>query len=334
MKNCTYLILALTTRCNLRCAYCYMNAGAQGSDMSKEVVDRAFSLLSGRKRVLVQMTGGEPCLVPELVDYVGWKARRSDAVRKLAIQTNATLISSDMISLFRNHHMDVGISIDGLPAVHDRLRGSAWNTIRGMQLLEAEGVDFRVTTVITHENVAVLYRLALLLGGFSHCRGIGLDLLVEKGRAETARVRPAGAEAVAGGVRRLVETLEVINGRRRRAITLRELELLERGCRDRPFCRAASGRSLGVMPDGALYPCGQTMGNEDFRMGSVYRPQIPQRPFLSEFTLSSEECNSCQLSGRCPGDCPSRILHAKRGDLACYLYRGLMQGVLVRDLVL
>jgi uncharacterized protein len=76
--------------------------------------------------------------------------------------------------------MAVGVSLDGPPAVHEQQRGMAAETLRGLKLLEREGIPFRVTTVLTQTNVRVLDRLVLTLAGFACAGGIGLDLLVNK----------------------------------------------------------------------------------------------------------------------------------------------------------
>jgi hypothetical protein len=52
-----------------------------------------------------------------------------------------------------------------------------------LHLLETAGILFRVATVVTQANAAVLDGLVLTPAGLAHARGIGLDLLVNKGRA-------------------------------------------------------------------------------------------------------------------------------------------------------
>jgi len=54
-------------------------------------------------------------------------------------------------------------------------------------------VPFRVTTVVGHDNVLSLYKVALLLAGFTNSRGLGLDLLINKDRAADGYYRPPAA---------------------------------------------------------------------------------------------------------------------------------------------
>ncbi len=323
-----FLILALTERCNLRCRYCYMKAGSHGKDMSPEVMERAFGLLSPDHQALVQLSGGEPCLVPDMMEHAAHLCSNLRKRPGLAMQTNATLITPRIIRIIKRHDIQVGISLDGLPDLQDSIRGKATETLRGMRLLEQEGIPFRVTTVVTGENVGQLHALALMLGGFSCCMGIGLDLLVNQGRARSGRISSPSAEELRSCARRLCETLTRINSRRKTPIVLRELELCRKASRRRPFCHAASGHSLAVSPDGGLYPCGQTMRDSRFRMGTVFRPEIPDTSILQQTRLLSEACHTCPLDGRCPGDCPSRLFYNQGAPpLACAMYQGLAGSV-------
>ena len=67
----------------------------------------------------------------------------------IGIQTNATCLTADLLDLFRAHRIEVGVSLDGPPAVHQRQRGMAAETLRGLHSLETAGIPFRVTAVVT-----------------------------------------------------------------------------------------------------------------------------------------------------------------------------------------
>ena len=63
-----YLILALTTRCNLRCRYCYHGNPAARLDMDPSILERALMrAATGNRPLHIQLTGGAPCLGPELI---------------------------------------------------------------------------------------------------------------------------------------------------------------------------------------------------------------------------------------------------------------------------
>lgn len=320
-----YLIVSLTSRCNLRCKYCYSSATCNGADMSDEVLEKTVSLADNGGPLLLQITGGEPTLVPEKIDKLARLCSGMKNSPKLAVQTNGTLLTPSLVELFLKYEIQVGVSLDGPPDIQERLRGKANETFQGLQLLERSGVPFRVTTVLCESTVFTLDKLVLLLAGFSCCRGIGLDLLVNRGRASTSDVFPATAQQLVKGLRKMVVVLTAINRKRASTIQLRELGREQQGGASTCFCHAASGTSLAVDPEGSLAPCGQPLGDPAFSGGTVFKPNSESRVSLESITLQSNECSSCSLEHRCPGDCPSRVYYNREETtpLACIMYRCL-----------
>jgi uncharacterized protein len=321
----------LTTRCNLACGYCYQAGTAVGMDMSKPVLQAALELCrQGPGPIHVQLTGGEPTLVPELVDEAARCARAMGRRCTIGIQTNATLLTSKLVETFATHDIQVGVSLDGPPVVQQRLRGEAAQTFRGLKLLEASGVPFRVTTVVSAENVRHLANLVWILAGFEQARGLGLDLLVRKGGAKDDNsARPATPEALRQGVHGLLDALEAVNRRRQTPLELREWNLLRscqsRGTTRRCFCHAGEGQSVAVHPDGSLYPCSQTLSDPAYSAGNVSQPDAQKLLALQSLRLASAHCLDCALQGCCPGECPSRLHYNQHDDptLTCELYRAL-----------
>lgn len=324
-----YLILALTTRCNLSCSYCYNGSADPSAKMAPVVVKAAIELAAqGEQPFDLQLTGGEPTLVPERIDLAARLARATGHCRRIAIQTNATRLTPVLIDLFYNHQIQVGVSLDGPPEVQQRQRGRAGETLRGLGLLEAAGIPFRVTTVVTRESAATLDRLVLLLAGLAAARGIGLDLLVNKGGATSGGgVQPSDPPGLTKGLEKMTKVLDGVNTRREVPIRLRERDLLDppRPQPDKGFCHAALGESLAVDPSGNLFPCGQTLGDPGFAAGTVWEPEPGRLHRLTRCRPPYVDCHRCDLATVCPGDCPSRLFYnaAVRPALVCTLYKTL-----------
>jgi uncharacterized protein len=314
-----YLTLILTTRCNLNCQYCY-NGDDPGADMTPEILRRSLALAAdGSEPLHVQLTGGEPTLRPDLMTLAAEEARRLPRPVTLAVQTNGTRLTPDLVDLCRTRRLEIGVSLDGPPAINEITRGGSKELLEGLKLLETQGVDFNVTTVVSRANVAFLADLPLVLAGFTHVRGFGLDLLVKKGRVQ---VEPVKAGDLAPNVKKLNERLVLTNARRIRPLVWREKELL-RGGHKGAFCHACRGESLAVRPGGQIFPCGQTSGSSEFLFGTE-APNAAVSP-LTRLKLVGPHCRPCVLRGQCPGECPSR-LHYNRGEeafLICELYRAL-----------
>lgn len=331
MTGIRYLVLALTTRCNLSCTYCYHAGLERGMDMSPEVARIALDLVTrGEGPLHIQLSGGEPTLAKEMVRYVIAESRRLKRPCTVGIQTNATLLDEELVRYLGEHGVQVGVSLDGPPAIQQRLRGEADKTLLGLKLLERMGIPFRVTTVVSSETCGHLSRLALMLAGFRFARGIGLDLLVARGGGCSGRGELPDPRTLEREVSSLVRLLAVVNGRRSFPLRLRELDLVGKALSGRTgkkhFCHACLGESLAVHPDGRLYPCGQTLGDDRFDAGSVFQPHLERLRWNCLHRLASRECPGCPLEGNCPGECPSRLYYNRsfRPDLACSIYRGCL----------
>lgn len=264
------LILALTNRCNLCCKYCYLAADEIGEEMAAEQVTR-----QGRKN-------------------------------RLAIQTNGTLLSRELVLLFKEYGFQVGISLDGPPDIQEKLRGRSDATLRGIQLLAKAELPFSVTTVVSRINIDHLDRLVLLLAAFPNCLGLGLDLLVNKGRASRNKIHAASSDEISHGMTKLVQALACEDKTRLPKLRLRELDQAKERGKQKKFCRAATGESLAVAPDGSLFPCGQTMRAQELGLGTIDFPQLDNQP-LTRIVLTDPACKNCSITGHCPGDCPSRL---------------------------
>jgi uncharacterized protein len=303
--------------------------------MDPEVLQQALWMAGqGQGALHIQLTGGEPCLVPGLIEQAVKGARQIQRPLTMGIQVNGTCLTQEIIDLFKEFRLQVGVSLDGAPKIQESLRGRAKETLHGLMLLEQAEVPFRITTVVSEVNVLYLEQLAMLLAGFRQARGIGLDLLVNKGSGANPESGPG--EATPGdlhqGLQRLAQALVQINSRRKHPIRLREWDLvgrmLSRGriSGTRLFCQAAQGASMAVHPDGRCFPCSQTMGDNRFGR-DLANSHAPPRIPVTSLMRSKDDCIGCRLEHCCPGECPSRLLYNPPATrrLACVLYQSLAE---------
>ena len=333
------LVLVLTTRCQLRCPYCSQGGMTVREDMTPEILQKALRLVDrGKSPLHIQLTGGEPGLVPGLVELAVAKAEKLQRPVNIAIQSNGVQLDAAMLRFWKAQGLQVGISLDGTPRVQEVLRGRAGDTLRSLLLLEKEGLPFRITTVLSNVNVQELDRLVWLLAGFEQARGLGLDILVRHGwGAMNRQVSPPDAKRLSQGLERLLQALVAVNRQRMIPLRLRELDLVHRCLqqqdkqgRTRTFCLAAGGESLAIAPDGRLFPCGQVIGDARFVAGTVDAPR-PMPPFLARSLAAARgDCSACPLHMYCPGDCPGRLMHNSSNEvvLACTLYQVLARSLL------
>lgn len=88
--------LRITTACNERCTYCYVDDNAASAAAGIGDLDGARRVLEeGRRRALtsVVVTGGEPTLVPWLPDAL--RIAADTGYRRITLQTNATCLAAE-----------------------------------------------------------------------------------------------------------------------------------------------------------------------------------------------------------------------------------------------
>jgi uncharacterized protein len=106
----------------------------------------------------VTFHGGEPTLVG-VARFDRWCRRiyegLSDIVRvKLCLQTNAILLDDEWAEVLCRHRVEVGVSVDGTPEIHDRSRvdhrgrGSYDRVLRGIEVLKTAGIPLEILSVI------------------------------------------------------------------------------------------------------------------------------------------------------------------------------------------
>ena len=333
------LVLWVTTDCNLRCRYCYARGGEDPQYMSWEVAKRALDLMFGHFDGFdVQFSGGEPLLNMELVEKVLEYTRRRGVRHQ--IQTNATLIDKEVARWIRELGISVGVSLDGLPEVNDRLRpfpdgrGSTAAVISGIESLRAEGIRVGLTCVLSAENAAGLPGLVELASYLGNVEGIALDLLRPIGRAEED-VKPADPDLAVRFVNaalRRAEELALMGGRR---VKFREVEriryLLSRGLERRYRCPFDARRYLVVDPRGRIWPCPSLVGFPEFYLGDVFEEGFADElgdrlKRCRELIPPPPRCSACSERRLCGGPCPARIHAGRSGgsEIECHVRRAFI----------
>ena len=117
------LILTVTRRCDLRCAYC-PTAKDGHPDLDSDQVERAVSLFAARfGGGDVKIFGGEPLLVPDVVRAAVGRAARERSIRRVYLSTNGLGLDDSWFDWVRGQRKAIlTVSMDGDPADHRRFR--------------------------------------------------------------------------------------------------------------------------------------------------------------------------------------------------------------------
>lgn len=208
----------LTTRCNLSCPHCYVDAHRTGSHVGEldtaaclGVVDQIMEATSSP---MIVLTGGEPLLRIDVENIAEHATKRGATV---VVGTNGTgLTPGRVASLKAAGVTGYALSVDSLnPSIHDSFRGlpgALDRTFAAVDALRAAEQGFVVQTTLSSDNFGELDALA----AWAEAVGalvFNVFIEVSTGRASSRVPLPAADVEAAG--RRIVELERRYRGRLR-----------------------------------------------------------------------------------------------------------------------
>lgn len=129
----TRACISINNRCNLNCAYCHFHT-PEKADCLSEAEMNVYTILDNIKQHINKydievfklgfVGNGEPLLdYGSLKGYIEYISDYLLSGRIAAYTiTNGTLITEKMLDFFKEHNVNVGFSIDGIPKIHNKWR--------------------------------------------------------------------------------------------------------------------------------------------------------------------------------------------------------------------
>lgn len=180
--NPTFFLIDLTKACNLACVYCFREPEGSAKRMTPEMLERicdsliAYAHRHPERPLSIQVWGGEPLLEIDSIVRLRSRFREANLNPEIVIETNAALITPEIARRLFESDVRVGVSIDGVGAVHDLQRPTQTGqpslalVERGMGNLRLAGYQsFGTITVVTRHT---LDRLPQIMDYFAHTLGL------------------------------------------------------------------------------------------------------------------------------------------------------------------
>ena len=338
MKELTVMIKPASGLCQMACDYCFyhdlLEYGAptntwMSRDTARQLIARVRE--SGASRVHFAFQGGEPLLWgQEHFNDFFEDVNQAGLDATYAVQTNGLCIDEVYATLFAEHDVLVGISLDGDRALHDLARktpdgkGTYERVMRAIDLLKKHGVRYNLLTVIsanTARHPAQLYKFYKKMS-VSHVQLIPCLPPLGENRGSGYTPTPEALGQFLIGFYRIWRE-DFKNGQP--PFSVREFDqalatLQGRGgfCGSRGFCTP----QLIVESDGSLYPCdfyvlpAYCTGNvQEHSVEQTLQSEGMQR-FVREHPEAPNLCRSCRYLAVCGGGC-RRMRDVTLSDTDC-----------------
>jgi 7,8-dihydro-6-hydroxymethylpterin dimethyltransferase len=294
-QTCTALI-EVTSRCNLRCAFCFAGAGSPGShdpDLS-DIRSRFETLMVHGYRCNIQLSGGEPTLRDDLPDIVA--LGRSMGFEFIQLNTHGLRLALDLDYLQRLKEAglsSVFLQFDGTEnVIHKLLRGGDFLDRKVRAIANCRQMDLGIVLVPTLAQGVNLYNvgeiISFALEQMPTVRGVHFQPVTYAGRYPAA---PTCQDRITlPDVMRAIEAQTL--GR------IRVENLLPPGC-ENALCSFHG--SFVVMPDGDIMaltnPTEQrcSCGNETAESGAARTRKYVAEQWSADLTGRSA-CSESQFS--------------------------------------
>jgi uncharacterized protein len=319
------LILEPVKHCNLSCRYCYSDgagAGVMSSQTLQTALEKTVRYAEGHgfRELHILWHGGEPLLAGleffraaiKILDGLA-----SDLKFHHYLQTNGLLLDHDFCAFFRDHGFQIGISLDGPPALHDSMRtgadgqGSHTAVLGKVRLLEEQGVSAGFNAVVTRRSLGqekAIYRYFQGLG-----YGFRVNPMIPGRNSETSAPYLLKPGEYGAFLCRLFDAWVSSESRRVTVSPLAlYLEAIVGGvpyeCQQRRTC---AGSHLGVKPSGDVVLCSRF---ETPLLGNIHDHEIEElvaSPFCEDIRRRAEalsDCQKCMHRPICHGGCPLNAL--------------------------
>lgn len=326
----TSISLFLTSRCTLRCTYCYAEGGDRPFDMPRPMAQSILDLVlknvlaSGSGTMEVNFHGGGDLgaswpLFVQARDYL----RTITTPPGVKVRTSAGLNGylNDKQRKWVSENIDIStISIDGPAAIHDLHRpiaggGASFPVVaETLRYFDKAGYPYGIRTTITGDSVGRMEEIVDYFCRTFASRNIKIEPMFNRGRSVKTGVHPPKAADFIRHFRRANKVARkwgrelIYSGARLDAVSC-------------VFCQA-SGDTCAVTPEGWVTSCYEVLSADDPMAKTFFygRFDMEKKRFVIDEgrrkalyglnLLNKPQCRGCFCKWNCAGDCPVKSIHA------------------------
>jgi radical SAM protein with 4Fe4S-binding SPASM domain len=290
----------LTKNCNLKCIYCYADAGKnaikdikdQSLDFWTKTIDQLFGL---NKNATINITGGEPTVYKYFWNVVEYSKSRGF---KLTLITNGSNSKNKDIQKYVDYFYSIEVSIDSLrEEVNSLTRGknSLFPAQKFIDTLIEKGMKPTIMVVVSKYNKRYLYEF---YDKYKSSAIIRYQPMYNMGRGEKL-------------IRISITGKEYYNILKSQNIEMMKGDISYK--RNMKYMWCGMGKNvLSIEANGNVYPC-QLMHHDKFNLGNLNKQSLEEiwlnSPYQDHSVDLIEECNSCEVKYICSAPCRARAFY-------------------------
>lgn len=302
----------VTTKCNMKCKYCYEGEEKAGKIMSEKIADKAIKYTLERYEklnvdvpLIVGFHGGEPLLQFELIKYIieKFKNHFKNSSKKIyfSMTTNGVLLNEEISEYISRNIKMLSISFDGTKETHDTNRllinGKGTYDIvseKFVNLLKLRP-NIRVRTTFNTITVNNLYEDVKFLVD------LGFKTIVPAPDLFSKDWDTEHMEIMYGEMEKIKNLLSHND----------EYSGVKVGIVDEEYEDNQKGDCLGgitsvhIDPEGNIYPCTYAVGSKEFIIGDVDKGISDSEGWINKMyelsKVENSDCKGCSRYKYCNG---------------------------------
>jgi len=259
-------------------------------DRAKSAVER-FLLKERVETPTVAFFGGEPLLnfdmIQELVHYYGVQF-------KYRITTNGTILTDEILDLFKTYNFQAIVSLDGTKEIHDKDRCNSFDKVLD-NIKKMKGIVSCIRATFTPENLQLLDRTRFLheLLDTQYTKSISIEPVFDRLDWDFDVLKEEYDKVKVFIVERLLE---------KRPVSFHNIMVFYDRIKHGKFSFSECGAGRGtvtVTPDETVYAC-HRLGKT--KIGDLYNT-LETKNWIDTHVTSNNTCLDCDYFTICGGHC-------------------------------
>lgn len=313
-----YVVLTITTACNLACAYCFEN-GTQRHSMSKAVMlstlddIKSYASKNKIKKLYCTLFGGEPLLEQAMVDYVTTElhefCQNNGIALTVSMTTNGLIVNESLFETLHNHSLKtIQITFDGSKEMNNARRKSRFQDIKDpyTTILDNLNVFVRI-----FDNINIKYNFDKQnISDFEHFLDDLTRVVVDPKDLQKIVILVEPIQ----GTHHAQYAYNYQNTDKELAVAYIKIisKLIEANInyRSKVFntpCMATSPNSFLIDPDGNCSCCISNFEQNELSMGKfsdvTYESSVEARNIWNRLDILNKHCKDCEFLAGCWGGC-------------------------------